>query len=31
MKLSRDKITDISHKLVTTLRKSRELRLRKIQ
>jgi hypothetical protein len=29
MKLSRDKITDISHKLVTTLRKSRELRFKK--
>ena len=29
MKLSRDKITDISHKLVATFRKSRELRLKK--
>src|SRR3977135_3782485 len=29
MKLSRDKITDISHKLVTVLRKSRELRFKK--
>ena len=29
MKLSRDKITDISHKLVTQLKKSRELRLKK--
>src|SRR2546423_5623832 len=29
MKLSRDKITDISHKLATTLRKSRELRFKK--
>ena len=29
MKLSRDKITDISHKLVTTLRKSRDLRFKK--
>src|SRR5690242_7787893 len=29
MKLSRDKISDISHKLVTTLRKSRELRFKK--
>ena len=29
MKLSRDKITDISHKLVTTFRKSREVRLKK--
>lgn len=28
MKLSRDKVTDISHKLVTALRKSRELRLK---
>ena len=28
MKLSRDKVTDISHKLVDTLRKSRELRLK---
>src|ERR1700681_2527791 len=28
MKLSRDKITDISHKLVTALRKSRELRFK---
>src|SRR5437870_8656700 len=29
MKLSRDKVTDISHKLVTVLRKSRELRFKK--
>src|SRR6266498_3423752 len=29
MKLSRDKITDISHKLVTNLRKSREFRFKK--
>ena len=29
MKLSRDKITDISHKLVSTFRKSREVRLKK--
>lgn len=29
MKLSRDKITDVSHKLVTQLKKSRELRLKK--
>jgi hypothetical protein len=29
MKLSRDKITDISHKLVTQLKKARELRLKK--
>jgi hypothetical protein len=29
MKLSRDKITDVSHKLVTALRKSRELRMKK--
>lgn len=29
MKLSRDKITDISHKLITVLRKSRDLRLKK--
>ncbi|MBV9506439.1 MAG: DUF507 family protein [Acidobacteriia bacterium] len=28
MKLSRDKVTDISHKLVDTLRKMRELRLK---
>jgi len=28
MKLSRDKVTDISHKIVEMLRKSRELRLR---
>ena len=28
MKLSRDKVTDISHKIVDMLRKSRELRLR---
>ncbi len=31
MKLSRDKITDISHKLVAILKKSRDLRLRKDQ
>ena len=29
MKLSRDKITDVSHKLVAQLKKSRELRLKK--
>jgi len=29
MKLSRDKITDISHKLVVAMRKSRALRLKK--
>src|SRR5215472_6658696 len=29
MKLSRDKITDISHKLVAALRKARELRIKK--
>lgn len=29
MKLSRDKITDISHKLVAALKKSRELRMKK--
>ncbi|HUJ22272.1 MAG TPA: DUF507 family protein [Bryobacteraceae bacterium] len=29
MKLSRDKITDMSHKIVSTLRKSRELRMKK--
>ena len=29
MKLSRDKLTDISHKLVATLRKSRQFRLKK--
>ena len=29
MKLSRDKITDVSHKLVVVLRKSRELRMKK--
>jgi hypothetical protein len=29
MKLSRDKITDISHKLVTAMRKSRAVRLKK--
>ena len=28
MKLSRDKVTDISHKMVEMLRKSRELRMR---
>lgn len=31
MKLSRDKITDISHKLITAMRKSRDLRLKKDQ
>jgi len=31
MKLSRDKITDISHKLIVALRKSRELRMKKDQ
>ena len=31
MKLSRDKITDISHKLVAAMRKSREFRVRKDQ
>jgi uncharacterized protein len=31
MKLSRDKLTDISHKLVAAMRKSREFRLRKDQ
>lgn len=31
MKLSRDKITDISHKLITVMRKSRDLRLKKDQ
>jgi hypothetical protein len=31
MKLSRDKLTDISHKLVTTLRKARQVRVRKDQ
>lgn len=31
MKLSRDKINDISHKLVTAMRKSRVIRLRKEQ
>ena len=30
MKLSRDKITDISHKLMTMFKKTRELRLRKM-
>ena len=29
MKLSRDKITDISHKLITALKKSRDLRFKK--
>src|SRR5262249_48262432 len=29
MKLSRDKVTDISHKLVSSLRKARELRVKK--
>ena len=28
MKLSRDKVSDISHKIIEMLRKSRELRLR---
>lgn len=31
MKLSRDKLTDISHKLVAAMRKSREFRVRKDQ
>jgi len=31
MKLSRDKITDISHKLIAALRKSRDVRLKKDQ
>src|ERR1700759_4919612 len=31
MKLSRDKVTDISHKLVTVLRKSRDVRMKKDQ
>jgi hypothetical protein len=31
MKLSRDKITDISHKMVAAMRKSREFRLRRDQ
>ncbi len=31
MKLSRDKITDISHKLILAMRKSRDLRLKKDQ
>jgi hypothetical protein len=31
MKLSRDKITDISHKLVAVMRKSRDMRLKKDQ
>ena len=31
MKLSRDKLTDISHKLVSAMRKSREFRLRRDQ
>ena len=31
MKLSRDKITDISHKLITAMRKSRDLRMKKDQ
>ena len=31
MKLSRDKITDISHKLVTAMRKSRDLRMKRDQ
>jgi hypothetical protein len=29
MKLSRDKITDISHKLITAMRKSRDVRMKK--
>jgi len=31
MKLSRDKVTDISHKLITAMKKSRDLRLKKDQ
>jgi hypothetical protein len=31
MKLSRDKITDISHKIIDGLKKSREVRIRKDQ
>jgi len=31
MKLSRDKISDISHKLIVAMRKSRDLRLKKDQ
>ncbi|MES1256841.1 MAG: DUF507 family protein [Acidobacteriota bacterium] len=31
MKLSRDKISDISHKLITALRKSRDVRMKKDQ
>ena len=31
MKLSRDKLTDMSHKLIATLRKSRQFRLKKDQ
>lgn len=31
MKLSRDKVTDISHKLIAALRRSRDLRLKKDQ
>ena len=31
MKLSRDKITDISHKLIAAMRKSRELRMKRDQ
>jgi hypothetical protein len=31
MKLSRDKITDISHKLISAMRKSRDLRVKKDQ
>src|SRR5690349_5189449 len=31
MKLSRDKVTDISHKLVTAMRKARTIRLKKDQ
>src|ERR1700733_2486518 len=31
MKLSRDKVTDISHKLIVALKKSRDLRLKKDQ
>jgi hypothetical protein len=31
MKLSRDKVTDISHKLITAMRKSRDLRMKRDQ
>ena len=31
MKLSRDKVTDISHKLIAAMRKSRDLRMKKDQ